>query len=280
MGADEAPSAAAESWFTRAVSLAKQSVSCWREGEGGTGAAEIAFWSAVSLFPAAVAAAAIASTVRAVSDRIADRFNEWLADAGQTALSDVDSTIGEELADVVSAPPAATSIAAVVAVWGTMRAAAAACRAVRRVRGAPRRSWWLERFTGFWLLVGALPLIAGPTAIAVWVDPRLAPVVGFISALAVFSLVQKMSCPHQPWRHHLIGGLVSALWFAVVSAVAAVAVNWTVGGTAITVATAGTLAALSWLWAAACGVTAGAAVAGALDQRHDESSTSLQGSED
>lgn len=268
MGADEAPSAAAESWFTRAVSLAKQSVSCWREGEGGTGAAEIAFWSAVSLFPAAVAAAAIASTVRAVSDRIADRFNEWLADAGQTALSDVDSTIGEEFADVVSAPPAATSIAAVVAVWGTMRAAAAACRAVRRVRGAPRRSWWLERFTGFWLLIGALPLIAGPTAIAVWVDPRLAPVVGFISALAVFSLVQKMSCPHQPWRHHLIGGLVSALWFSVVSAIAAVAVNWTVGGTAITVATAGTLAALSWLWAAACGVTAGAAIAGALDQRN------------
>ncbi len=268
MGADEAPSAAAESWFTRTVSLAKQSVSCWREGEGGTGAAEIAFWSAVSLFPAAVAAAAIASTVRAVSDRIADRFNEWLADAGQTALSDVDSTIGEEFADVVSAPPAATSIAAVVAVWGTMRAAAAACRAVRRVRGAPRRSWWLERFTGFWLLVGALPLIAGPTAIAVWVDPRLAPVVGFISAVAVFSLVQKMACPHQPLRHHLIGGLVSALWFSVVSAIAAVAVNWTLGGTAITVATAGTLAALSWLWAAACGVTAGAAIAGALDQRN------------
>ncbi|MDE0605403.1 MAG: YihY/virulence factor BrkB family protein [bacterium] len=268
MGADEAPPANSDSWIAKVVTLTKQSISCWREGEGGTGAAEIAFWSAVSLFPAAVAAAAIASTIRAVSDRIADRFNEWLADAGQTALSDVDSTIGEEFADVVSAPPAATSIAAVVAVWGTMRAAAAACRAVRRVRGAPRRSWWMERFTGFWLLVGALPLIAGPTAIAVWVEPRLAPVVGFVSAVAVFSLVQKMSCPHQPWRHHLIGGLVSAVWFSIISAVAAVAVNWTVGGTAITVATAGTLAALSWLWAAACGVTAGAAVAGALDQRH------------
>ncbi|MXZ79656.1 MAG: hypothetical protein F4Z06_15445 [Acidimicrobiia bacterium] len=268
MGADQTPPANSDSSFAKIVALTRQSASCWREGEGGTGAAEIAFWSAVSLLPAAVAAAAIASTVRAVSDRIADRFNEWLADAGQTALSDVDSTIGEEFADVVSAPPAATSIAAVVAVWGTMRAAAAACRAVRRVRGAPRRSWWMERFTGFWLLVGALPLIAGPTAIAVWVEPRLAPVVGFVSAVAVFSLVQKMSCPHQPWRHHLIGGLVSAVWFSVISAIAAVAVNWTVGGTAITVATAGTLAALSWLWAAACGVTAGAAVAGALDQRN------------
>ncbi len=268
MGADQTPPANSDSWFAKIVALTRQSVSCWREGEGGTGAAEIAFWSAVSLFPAAVAAAAIASTVGAVSDRIADRFNEWLADAGQTALSDVNSTIGEEFADVVSAPPAATSIAAVVAMWGTMRAAAAACRAVRRVRGAPRRSWWMERFTGFWLLVGALPLIAGPTAIAVWVEPRLAPVVGFVSAVAVFSLVQKMACPHQPWRYHLIGGAVSAVWFSVISAVAAVAVNWTVGGTAITVATAGTLAALSWLWAAACGVTAGAAVAGALDQRH------------
>ncbi len=268
MGADQTTPANSDSWFSKIVALTRQSVSCWREGEGGTGAAEIAFWSAVSLFPAAVAAAAIASTVRAVSDRIADRFNEWLANAGQTALSDVDSTIGEEFADVVSAPPAATSIAAVVAVWGTMRAAAAACRAVRRVRGAPRRTWWMERFTGFWLLVGALPLIAGPTAIAVWVDPRLAPVVGFVSAVAVFSLVQKMACPRRPLRHDLIGGLVSAVWFSVVSAAAAVAVNWTLGGTAITVATAGTLAALSWLWAAACGVTAGAAVAGALDQRN------------
>ena len=248
--------------------LIKQSVSCWRQGEGGTGAAEVAFWSAVSLFPAAVAAAAIASSVRAVSDRIADRFNEWLADAGQTALSDVDSTIGDEFAEVVSAPPAATSIAAVVAVWGTMRAAAAACRAVRRVRGESRRSWWLERFAGFWLLVGAVPLIAGPAAIAVWVEPRLAPVVGFVSAVGVFSLVQKMACPRRPLRHDLIGGLVSAVWFSAVSAIAAVAVNLTVGGTAITVATAGTLAVLSWLWAAACGVTAGAAVAGALDQRH------------
>ncbi len=273
MGADQTPPANSDSWFSKIVALTRQSVSCWREGEGGTGAAEIAFWSAVSLFPAAVAAAAIASTVRAVSDRIADRFNEWLADAGQTALSDVNSNIGEEFADVVSAPPAATSIAAVVAVWGTMRAAAAACRAVRRVRGAPRRSWWMERFTGFWLLVGALPLIAGPTAIAVWVEPRLAPVVGFVSAVAVFSLVQKMSCPRRPLRHDLIGGLVSAVWFSVVSAAAAVAVNWTLGGTAITVATAGTLAALSWLWAAACGVTAGAAVAGALDQRNGTTSS-------
>ena len=252
-------------------SLIKQSISCWREGEGGTGAAEIAFWSAVSLFPAAVAAAAIASTVRAVSDRIADRFNEWLADAGQTALSDVDSTIGEEFADVVSAPVAATSIAAVVAVWGTMRAAAAACRAVRRVRGEARRSWWLERFAGFWLLVGVIPLIAGPTAIAVWVDPRLAPVVGFVSAVAVFSLVQKVACPRRPLRHDVIGGLVSAVWFSIVSTVAALAVNWSIGGTAVTVATAGTLAALSWLWAAACGVTAGAAIAGALDRCLDDS---------
>jgi len=242
-------------------------VSCWREGEGGTGAAEIAFWSAVSLFPAAVAAAAIASTIGAVSDRIADRFNEWLADAGQSALGDVDSTIGDEFAAVVSAPPAATSIAAAVAVWGTMRAAAAACRAVRRVRGESRRSWWLERFTGFWLLAGALPLIAGPTAIAVWVDPRLAPVVGFLAVVAVFSLVQKMACPRRPLRHAVIGGLVSAVWFSAASAIAAVAVNWTVGSTAVTVATTGTLAALSWLWVAACGVTAGAAVAGALDQR-------------
>lgn len=270
MSAGETP-AAAENRLGRLVSLVKQSASCWREGEGGTGAAEIAFWSAVSLFPAAVAAAAIASTIRAVSDRIADRFNEWLADAGQTALSDVDSTIGEEFAAVVSAPPAATSIAAVVAVWGTMRAAAAACRAIRRVRGAPRRSWWAERLTGLWLLVGAVPLIAGPAAIALWVEPRLAPVVGFVSAVAVFSLVQKMSCPHQPWRHHLIGGLVSAVWFSVISAIAAIAVNWTIGGTAVTVATAGTLAALSWLWAAACGVTAGAAVAGALDRCLDDS---------
>ena len=272
MSAYDGPPTDRDSWFARSVALTKQSISCWREGEGGTGAAEIAFWSAVSLFPAAVAAAAIASTIRAVSDRIADRFNEWLADAGQTALSDVDSNIGEEFADVVSAPPAATSIAAIVAVWGTMRAAAATCRAVRRVRGAPRRSWWLERFTGLWLLVGALPLIAGPTAVAVWSDPRLAPVVGFVSAVAVFSLVQKMACPRRPLRHDLIGGLVSAVWFSVISTAAAVAVNWSVGGTAITVATAGTLAALSWLWAAACGVTAGAAIAGALDQRNGATS--------
>ncbi|MCY4036321.1 MAG: YihY/virulence factor BrkB family protein [bacterium] len=262
------PPAAVNSRPARLLTLIRQATARWREGEGGTGAAEIAFWSAVSLFPAAVAAAAIASTVRAVSDRIADRFNEWLADAGQTALGDVDRTIGEEFAEVVSAPPAATSIAAVVAVWGTMRAAAAACRAVRRVRGAPRRSWWLERFTGFWLLVGALPLIAGPTAIALWVDPRLAPAAGFLAAVAVFTLVQKMACPRRPLRHDVIGGLVSAVWFSTASAIAAVAVNWTVGGTAITVATAGTLAALSWLWAAACSVTAGAAVAGALDQRN------------
>ena len=267
MSAGETPEAAGNR-FSRAVSLIKRSVLCWQEGEGGTGAAEIAFWSAVSLFPAAVAAAAIASTIRAVSDRIADRFNEWLADAGETALGDVDSTIGEEFADVVSAPVAATSIAAVVAVWGTMRAAAATCRAVRRVRGESRRSWWLERFAGFWLLIGAIPLIAGPTAIAVWVDHRLAPVAGFLAAVAVFTLVQKMACPRRPLRHDLIGGLVSALWFSAVSTIAAVAVNWTLGGTAITVATAGTLAALSWLWAAACGVTAGAAVAGALDRQN------------
>ncbi|MCY4273365.1 MAG: YihY/virulence factor BrkB family protein [bacterium] len=262
------PPAAVNSRPARLLTLIRQATARWREGEGGTGAAEIAFWSAVSLFPAAVAAAAIASTVRAVSDRIADRFNEWLADAGQTALGDVDRTIGEEFAEVVSAPPAATSIAAVVAVWGTMRAAAAACRAVRRVRGAPRRSWWLERFTGFWLLVGALPLIAGPTAIALWVDPRLAPAAGFLAAVAVFTLVQKMACPRRPLRHDVIGGLVSAVWFSTASAIAAVAVNWTVGGAGITGATAGTLAALSWLWAAACSVTAGAAVAGALDQRN------------
>ncbi|WP_420638186.1 YhjD/YihY/BrkB family envelope integrity protein [Candidatus Poriferisocius sp.] len=247
--------------------LVSQSVSCWRSGEGGTGAAEIAFWSAVSLFPAAVAAAAIASTIRAVSDRIADRFNEWLADAGQTALGDVDPTIGEEFAAVVSAPPAATSIAAAVALWGSMRAAATACRAVRRVRGAPRRSWWLERITGLGLLAGAVPLVAVPAVVAVWVDPRLGPMVGFLSAVAVFVLVQKMACPNRPRRHHVVGGLVSAVWFSAVSAVAAVAVNWTVGGTAVTVATAGTLAALSWLWAAACSITAGAAVAGALDRQ-------------
>ncbi|MCY4257776.1 MAG: YihY/virulence factor BrkB family protein [bacterium] len=253
--------------LSRSLMVAKQALSCWRTGEGGTGAAEIAFWSAVSLFPAAVAAASIASTVGAVSDRIADRFNEWLADAGQTALSDVDTTIGEEFAEVVSAPPAATSIAAVVAVWGTMRAGAAACRAVRRVRGAPRRSWLLERFAGLWLLVGILPLAAGPAAIAVWVDARLAPVVGFVSAVGIFSLVQVIACPLLRWRNHLIGGLVSAVWFAVVSAIAALAVNYTLGSTAVTVATAGTLATLSWLWAAACGVTAGAAIAGALDQR-------------
>ena len=254
------------------IQLVKQSVACWRDGEGGTGAAEIAFWSAVSLFPAAVAAAAIASTIRAVSDRIADRFNEWLADAGQTALNDVDSTIGQEFADVVSAPVAATSIAAVVAVWGASRAAAATCRAVRRVRGAPRHSWWRERIIGMGLLAGSVPLVAIPTVFAVWVDRRLAPVVGFLAAVAVFSLVQKMACPRRPLRHDMVGGLVSALWFSVVSTIAAIAVNWTVGGTAVTVATAGTLAALSWLWAAACGVTAGAAVAGALDQRNGSTS--------
>ncbi len=260
-------------WLAKSIALIKQSVKCWRSGEGGTGAAEIAFWSAVSLFPAAVAAASIASTIGSVSEQIADRFNEWLAEAGQTALSDVDSSIGEEFAEVVSAPPAATSIAAVVAVWGTMRAGAAACRAVRRVRGAERRSWILERFAGFWLLMGILPLAAGPAAIAVWIDARLAPLVGFVSVIAIFSLVQAIACPLLHWRHHLIGGLVSAVWFSVVSAVAAVAVNWTLGSTAVTVATAGTLAVLSWLWAAACGVTAGAAVAGALDQKNVRSAT-------
>ena len=272
MSADETPVATTENWLARLIYLAKQSVSCWREGEGGTGAAEIAFWSAVSLFPAAVAAAAIASTVRAVSDRIADRFNEWLADAGQTALSDVDSTIGEEFAAVVSAPTAAMSIAAVIAVWGASRAAATTCRAVRRVRGAPRRSWWRQRIIGLGLMAGSVPLIAIPAVMAVWFDPRLAPVVGFLAAVAVFTLVQKMACPRRPLRHDLIGGLVSALWFSVVSTIAAIAVNWTVGGTAATVAAAGTLAALSWLWAAACGVTAGAAVAGALDQRNGATS--------
>ena len=267
MSADETPTAAPSGPLAKLVQLVKQSVACWRSGEGGTGAAEIAFWSAVSLFPAAVAVAAIASTIRAVSDRIADRFNEWLADAGQTALSDVDSTIGQEFADVVSAPPAATSIAAVVAVWGASRAAAATCRAVRRVRGAPRRSWWQERIVGLGLLAGTVPLIAIPTVVAVWLDRRIAPIVGFFAFVAVFALVQKAACPRRPIRHDLIGGLVSALWFSVVSTIAAIAVNWTVGGTAITVATAGTLAALSWLWAAACGVTAGAAVAGALDKQ-------------
>lgn len=57
MGADQDTPAHSPSWFARSAALTRQSVSCWREGEGGTGAAEIAFWSAVSLFPAAVAAA-------------------------------------------------------------------------------------------------------------------------------------------------------------------------------------------------------------------------------
>jgi membrane protein len=127
-------------------------------------AAELAFWSVLSLVPIALVFTALLGLVRSVfGDEVAERAQSRVVDALNEALGPGGDGVVRAVEGLFAGTnPGLLSVAVVLALWTGARVTAAVTNAldvVGRVRD--RRSWLVRRLWGMVLGVGSLVVITG-----------------------------------------------------------------------------------------------------------------------
>jgi membrane protein len=238
-------------------------------------AAEMAFWTVLSLVPALLALASLlASLDGLVGQDLAQRAEDNLVDAVQRVLSDGTGGAGgvvDAVRDLFSQPrPGLLSVAIVLTVWSASRGFAVLTDALDRINDTRPRTWLRRRLLGLGLVTGTLVvatlllgvLVAGPlfgtgqeladdlgfgSAFATawdWVRLPVALVVSLAWLTTVFHLAPSR---RDRWRQAFPGAVLTVvLWFAFSIGLRLYAELQS--GNAVVGSLGGLLIVLLWVW--------------------------------
>lgn len=228
-------------------------------------AAEVAFWSVLSLVPAVLVLASLLGSLQPLigADRVADAERQVV-----DALGGVFATQGNELADSVGSlfanpQPGLFSVALVLALWTASRVFASMANAFAVVYNrVDHRPWLLRRALGLALGLGSLVVFAG--LLVVLVAGPFAANRAESAVLAVVAVVVWVTTLYR-WGPGRAGRWVDGLPGAVLATVLAVVftIGFRVylgvqGSNVIVAALGGLLVALLWFYLLALGLLVGA----------------------
>lgn len=184
-------------------------------------AAEVAFWSLLSLVPAALVLASLLGSAQSVfgsdvaaraEDRIVDVLNDALGAGGDDFVRGVESLFAEPR-------PGLLSVALLLALWTGSRVVAAVTNALDVIGGVrQRRSWLVRRLWGVALGVGSLVVVTGVLVVLVILPLGGSTVGGAAAAVLVVAAVvlwlavlfSVASSHRRPFRAQLRGAALAA----------------------------------------------------------------------
>jgi membrane protein len=260
-------------------------------------AAEMAFWTVLSIVPALLALASLLSTLEGiVGQDVAQQAEDSLVDGVQEVLANgaggADGVVNA-VRDLFEQPrPGLLSVAIVLTVWSASRGFAVLTDVFDRIYGTTPRPWIKRRLIGLVLVVGTLVvttlllgvLVAGPLfgtgqeladdlgvgpAFAVawdWLRLPLALVVSIAWLTTVFHVAPTH---HDRWRRAVPGAVLTVvLWF--VFSVGLRIYAEVQGGNAVVGSLGGLLIVLLWVWLMSLALLLGGLLNAVVDERDDE----------
>lgn len=184
-------------------------------------AAEVAFWSLLSVVPAALVFAALVGLAQSVlgtdvatraEDRVVSVLDEALGPGGDGLVRSVEDLFAQ-------ANPGLLSVALLLALWTGSRVVAAMTNALDVIAGVRhRRSWPLRRLLGVGLGLGSLVVVAALLVVLVIVPLGSGVVAGVVTVVAStvvvvlwLAVLYSVAGSHRRrWRDQLVGAAVAA----------------------------------------------------------------------
>lgn len=259
----------------------------WNEDRVAGLAAETAFWSVLSLFPALLTVTGLLGVLQDVTGGdVADRAEDRVIDFLQRILTDeAEGTITAVRELFEQASPGVLTFGLAAAVWSLSRGFAAVIRALDvayDVEAHETRSWWRLRAIGLGLGLGTVltsvvilallvlgPLFgtgeeladlvgAGDAAGTVWDLVRL-PVVGLVLLAWATTIFHFGPAAHQtPWHWDLPGSLTTALLAGLASVGMRTYLDVAAGGNQVFGVLGGALVVMLWFYLLSLSLLVGA----------------------
>jgi membrane protein len=258
----------------RALRVARQMVSEWREDRIPDNAASVAFFGVLSLLPAFLALAATLGPLDTlVGNDLAQRVQERILDfLGSVLTSEADGTLEAAQNLFEEERPGLLTFSLLLAVWTVSRSFAALVRALDVVYEVEeRRSWFRIRATALVIAVGSLlsaalmltmivvgPLFGTGEQIAaevglgdqfafLWDVARL-PFAFVVLVLWAATIFHVGPDHHTPWRGDLPGAALTAVLWLAFSGGLHLYLELAQAGNAVFGALGGALIVLLWFW--------------------------------
>jgi membrane protein len=265
-------------------------------------AAEMAFWSVLSVVPALLALASLLSSAESlVGQDLASRAEDNLVQGVQDVLTDGSGGGGgvvDAVRNLFAEPrPGLVSVAIVLTLWSASRAFAVLTDVLDRIDGVQPRPWVRRRLIGLGLVVGTLVvttvllgvLVAGPllgtgqdladdlglgTAFATAWDWLRVPGAMAVSLAWLTTVFHVAPSRHRRWRRALPGAAFTVvLWF--VFSIGLRIYAQVQDGNPVVGSLGGLLIVLLWIWLMALGLLLGGLLNAVLADRHGPQAASV-----